>query len=113
MLEKHGRTIVFGGDTAYTKAFARLGRRLSRVDLAILPIGAYDPYIHVHASPEQAWAMGRDLNATYLLPIHHSTFKLSREAVREPITRFLRAAAHDRWRVPITEVGQMWVMPED
>src|SRR5829696_9174694 len=55
LVEKHGRALVFGGDTAYTDAFARLARRGARVDLAVLPIGAYDPYINVHANPEQSW----------------------------------------------------------
>lgn len=113
LLEKRGRTIVFGGDTAYTKSFATLRRRTSRIDLAMMPIGAYDPYIHVHASPEQAWAMGREMNATYMLPIHHATFQLSREPAREPATRLLMAAGFESWRIPITEIGQTWVMPED
>ncbi|MEJ7615811.1 MAG: MBL fold metallo-hydrolase [Pyrinomonadaceae bacterium] len=113
MLEKRGRTIVFGGDTAYTKSFATLRRRTPRIDLAVMPIGAYDPYIHVHASPEQAWAMSREMNATYMLPIHHATFQLSREPVREPVTRLLMAAGAERWRVAVTEIGQTWVMPED
>ena len=58
LVEKHGRAFVFGGDTAYTKAFARLRSRGTRVTLAALPIGAYDPYINVHANPEQSWRDG-------------------------------------------------------
>src|ERR671938_639673 len=41
LVTKNNRALVFGGDTAYTNAFARLRHRLD-VDLAILPIGAYD-----------------------------------------------------------------------
>src|SRR5205823_14255403 len=40
LVEKRGRALVFGGDTAYTNAFARLKRRGVSVALAILPIGA-------------------------------------------------------------------------
>src|SRR5437764_15134896 len=43
LVEKRGRALVFGGDTAYTNAFSRLKRRDVRVELAILPIGAYHP----------------------------------------------------------------------
>src|SRR5918911_1029853 len=71
-VEKRGRAIVFGGDTAYTSAFTRLRRRDAEIVLAILPIGAYDPWIYAHANPEQAWAMSRQMNARYLLPMHHS-----------------------------------------
>lgn len=115
LIEKGDDAILFAGDTAYTHAFARLTReRKGRapVRLAILPIGAYNPYIAVHANPEQAWAMMREMNAEYVLPIHHKTFRLSREPVDEPIGRLLMAAGSDSHRVVATEVGQTWTMPE-
>lgn len=112
LIEKNNHALVFGGDTAYTNAFARLRRR-ARVDLAILPIGAYDPYIYAHANPEQSWAMRREMNAKYILPMHHSTFRLSREPVTEPIKRMLKVAGDESWRVAVTEPGQTWVMPEE
>lgn len=99
LIEKNNHAILFGGDTAYTIAFRRLrtaaaaaAARPQGIDLAIMPIGAYDPYIAVHASPEQAWQMSDEMNAHKLLPIHHSTFKLSREPVDEPLQRLYRAA---------------------
>ena len=55
--------------------------------------------------------MFRALGAEYLLPIHHSTFRLSREPVDEPVRRLLAAAGRERWRVIITEVGQTWSLP--
>jgi L-ascorbate metabolism protein UlaG (beta-lactamase superfamily) len=112
LITKNGRAVVFGGDTAYTHAFVRLRPRL-KIDLAILPIGAYDPYIHAHANPEQAWAMRGQMNATYILPMHHSTFRLSREPVEEPITRLLKAAGDEHWRVALREPGQTWTLPEE
>jgi L-ascorbate metabolism protein UlaG (beta-lactamase superfamily) len=112
LVTKNNRALVFGGDTAYTNAFGRLRHR-AQIDLAIMPIGAYDPYIYVHASPEQAWAMRREMNAKYILPMHHSTFQLSREPAGEPIERMLKAAGRERWRVALTELGQTWVLPED
>ncbi len=110
LLRKHGRTIVFAGDTAYTDALAPLGRR-GRIDLAILPIGAYDPWIYNHASPEQAWQMAKEMGAAHLMPIHHSTFRLSREPLSEPIERLLAAAGPDGHRIVVTEVGGTWTLP--
>ena len=110
LLQKEGRTVLFAGDTAYTDALTPLGRR-ARIDLAILPIGAYDPWIANHASPEQAWAMFKALGAEYVLPVHHSTFRLSREPVDEPIRRFLAAAGSDSWRVVASEIGATATIP--
>ncbi len=112
LLRKHGRTVLFGGDTAYTDAFTPLADR-GHVDLAIFPIGAYDPWVTSHASPEESWRMFKALGADYLLPIHHSTFRLSREPVDEPMRRLLEAAGRERDRVIITEVGQTWSLPEE
>ena len=112
LVEKRGRAIVFGGDTAYTNAFARLKARGARVSLAVLPVGGYDPYINVHANPEQSWRMAREMGAEYLLPMHHSTFRLSREPADEPRRRILAAAGTESWRVALTEIGQTWVLPE-
>src|SRR2546421_451999 len=112
LIEKRGRALVFGGDTAYTRAFARLRGR-TNVVLAMLPIGAYDPYIFAHANPEQAWAMSREMGATYILPMHHSTFRLSREPAGEPIRRMLAVAGPERWRVALTQVGATWRLIED
>jgi L-ascorbate metabolism protein UlaG (beta-lactamase superfamily) len=110
LLQNSGLTVLFAGDTAYTDALTPFGHR-GPIQLAILPIGAYDPWINNHASPEQAWAMFQRLGAEYVLPVHHSTFRLSREPVDEPIRRFLAAAGLERWRVVGTEVGATWSSP--
>ena len=107
LLRKAGRAVLFGGDTAYTDLFNPLRER-GPIDLAILPIGAYDPWVTSHASPEETWRMFRALGATYLLPIHHSTFRLSREPLDEPLRRLLAVAGEERWRVVGSEVGQTW-----
>ena len=110
LLRKAGRTVLFGGDTAYTDVLSR-HRQRGPIDLAILPIGAYDPWIYNHASPEEAWRMSRMVEAEYVLPVHHSTFRLSREPVDEPLRRLAAAAGEERWRVVATEVGASWPMP--
>ena len=81
-----------------------------KVELAILPIGAYDPWIANHASPEQAWRMFQGLGARYLLPVHHSTFRLSREPVEEPLERLRAAAGRESWRIVSPEIGSTWTV---
>jgi L-ascorbate metabolism protein UlaG (beta-lactamase superfamily) len=110
LLRKGTEAVLFAGDTAYTDALTRL-RHQGPIDLAILPIGAYDPWITNHASPEQAWLMFRRLGARYVLPVHHSTFRLSREPLDEPIRRLLAVSGAERSRVVLTNVGETWTMP--
>jgi L-ascorbate metabolism protein UlaG (beta-lactamase superfamily) len=99
-----GRSVLYGGDTAYHTGF----QGIPPVDLAILGIGGYDPYIHAHANPEQAWEMTGHLRADFLLPMHHSTFRLSKEPVGEPLERLLAAAGREAERVVVREVGGLW-----
>jgi L-ascorbate metabolism protein UlaG (beta-lactamase superfamily) len=108
LLSKAGRTVLFAGDTAYTDGFAAYTER--SLDLAILPIGAYDPWIRNHANPEEAWLMGRQMNARHVMPVHHSTFRLSREPMAEPIERFLKAAGDEEWRVVTRKIGETWAL---
>jgi L-ascorbate metabolism protein UlaG (beta-lactamase superfamily) len=104
LLESTTRRILYGGDTAYQELF----KDISRVDLAIMGIGAYDPYIHAHATPEQAWTMANHARADFVLPMHHSTFNLSHEPMREPLERILDAAGSDGQRIAVREPGGTW-----
>ncbi|HYL74803.1 MAG TPA: MBL fold metallo-hydrolase [Bryobacteraceae bacterium] len=107
LIESRRHRVVFGGDTAMTDAF-RVARSSRPVDLAILPIGAYDPWIRSHCNPEQAWRMGADCGAEHLLPVHHQTFRLGREPYFEPVERFVAAAGSRPERVVATRIGQEW-----
>jgi L-ascorbate metabolism protein UlaG (beta-lactamase superfamily) len=104
LIEGDKRRVLYGGDTAYFDGFRDIGK----VDLAVFGIGAYDPYIAAHATPEQAWEMANHVQADRVLPMHHSTFRLGHEPDGEPIERMLTAAGRDVGRVCVREVGGMW-----
>jgi len=105
LIETDARRIVFGGDTAFTDSFRAL-RTSKSVDLAIMPIGAYDPWIAAHCTPEQALTMANDASAEFILPVHHRTFQLSREPNPEPMQRLLAAAASDDRRICVRDFGE-------
>jgi len=105
LVEIGKRRVVFGGDTAYTESFKRL-RSSQPVDLAIMPIGAYDPWIRVHCNPEQAVMMANHVGAEFVLPVHHQTFQLSREPRLEPIQRVLAAMGSASDRICLRSIGQ-------
>ena len=101
---RESRRVLFAGDTAFTDAFDQV----REPDLAIFGIGAYDPWIHAHADPEQVWTMFRTGEGRALLPMHHSTFELSDEPAHEPLERLLRiAGAHERL-VVAHRPGDLW-----
>jgi L-ascorbate metabolism protein UlaG (beta-lactamase superfamily) len=104
-IEVGGHRVLFGGDTAFTDTFRPL--KSSRpFDLAIMPVGAYDPWIHSHCTPEQSWRMANDAGAEFFLPIHHQTFRLSREPYLEPIERICASAGPHGDRVAVHGIGQ-------
>ncbi len=104
-VESHRRRLFFGGDTALTTSFRTLqGRR--PFDLAIMPVGAYNPWIHYHCTPEQAWQMAQEARFEFFLPVHHQTLALSREPYWEPIERLHAIAGRDTDRIAVSGIGQ-------
>ncbi|WP_018383319.1 MBL fold metallo-hydrolase [Wenjunlia vitaminophila] len=92
--EPGGHRLYFAGDTGYGPWFTEIGRRYPGVDLALLPIGAYEPrwFLRaVHTDPDEAVRACLDLGARRMVPMHWGTFLLSREPVMEPLHR-VRAA---------------------
>jgi L-ascorbate metabolism protein UlaG (beta-lactamase superfamily) len=109
VLERGGKRLAYFGDTARTPA-QRLGSR-GPIDLAIAPIGAYQPWIHAHCNPEEAVAMANEAGAHSVMPVHHQTFKLSWEPMDEPIQRFTKALQKTPERIALKEIGQTFVLP--
>jgi len=104
------RRIIFAGDTAMTENFAEL-RRHGAIDVAIMSIGAYNPWIQSHCTPEQAVQMANAAGARFIVPVHHQTFRLSFEPFREPIERFETALRKTPERIALREIGETFVLP--
>jgi L-ascorbate metabolism protein UlaG (beta-lactamase superfamily) len=71
-----------------------------------MPIGAYDPYIYNHCTPEQAVKMADAAGSRLFVPIHHQTFRLSEERFNEPIERAEAALVKEHDRLAVREVGE-------
>jgi L-ascorbate metabolism protein UlaG (beta-lactamase superfamily) len=97
--------VIFGGDTALTDSFRAL-HSARPYHLAIMPVGAYNPWIRAHCTPEQAWKMANEAGARYVLPVHHQTFQLGNEEYREPLERLLEAAGKEIERVAVRSIGE-------
>lgn len=95
---ERGNKIYFGGDTGYGPFFKETRERLGAPDLALIPIGAYQPRWFmkiVHVDPGEALQAFQDLGARHMLPIHWGTYDLADEALDRPIAE-LRERAGDR-----------------
>ncbi len=89
------KRVYFAGDTAYHDTlFKQLRQTIGPVDVALVPIGAYEPHnlmADVHTNPEQAVQLARDMGARVLVGMHWGSIVLSTEPPFEPPLRF-RAA---------------------
>jgi L-ascorbate metabolism protein UlaG (beta-lactamase superfamily) len=87
LLEAQGRRLLFAGDSGQGDHWAAIKARLGAPDLALLPIGAYEPrwmMAPVHMNPEEAVAAHISLGAQRSLGMHFGTFRLTDEAIDAP-----------------------------
>ena len=112
VVEDGTRRFYHTGDTGYFGGFAEIGRRFGPIDLAAVPIGAYEPQamMHtVHVNPEEAVQIALDVGAKAVLATHYGTFDLADEPVDEPPRRFAAEATRRgigperAWVIPIGE----------
>lgn len=90
VIQHAGWTVYFCGDSGYGSHFKEIGGRFSRIDVALLPIGAYDPRWFMqpmHVDPEEAVQAHVDLGSRQSSAMHHGTFQLTDEPIDQPVER--------------------------
>jgi len=107
--------VYFAGDTGFHPEFPAIGQRYGPFDLALIPIGAYDPRWFmrpVHLDADEAVQVALDLRAAHpshpggaVVPIHWGTFKLTDEPLNEPPRRALEA-----WSRAGLDRDQLWLL---
>lgn len=104
--------IFFAGDTGFSSHFQAIEEKLGKMDVAILPIGAYEPRWFMkehHMNPEEAVLVHNQLKADLSIAMHYGTFQLTDEGIDDPITDLKESlkrhnVADDRFIAP--ENGQ-------
>ena len=94
LIEAAGRRILFAGDSGYGPHFREIATRLSPIDLALLPIGAYEPrwfMKDIHMNPAEAVQAHLDLAARRSIAMHFGTFQLTPEGIDEPVRELAKA----------------------
>jgi L-ascorbate metabolism protein UlaG (beta-lactamase superfamily) len=83
-----GATVYFAADSGWCPHFAEIAARFPRIDLALLPIGAYEPRLFMrtqHMDPEEAVEAHRVLRPRQSIGMHFGTFAgLTDEAIDAP-----------------------------
>jgi L-ascorbate metabolism protein UlaG (beta-lactamase superfamily) len=112
VLTAPGVRLYFAGDTGYGDWFGQIGARYSGIDLALMPVGAYEPRWFMrpmHVNPEEAVRACDDLGARRMATMHWGTFVLSAEPLLAPIEEAAKAWAtagrprEDLWDLAVGE----------
>ncbi len=80
--------VLFAGDSGAGSHWTAIRERLGPPDLALLPIGAYEPRWMmgpVHMDPVEAVQAHRNLGARQSVGMHFGTFQLTDEAIDAPV----------------------------
>jgi L-ascorbate metabolism protein UlaG (beta-lactamase superfamily) len=116
VLDGGRRRVLFAGDTGFDEGrpFRRIAARHPRMDVALLPIGAYEPRWFMraqHMDPDDAVQALGILQARQALGYHWGTFRLTNEGAERP-ARDLAAALAARSVAPrrflAMQPGQVW-----
>jgi L-ascorbate metabolism protein UlaG (beta-lactamase superfamily) len=88
------KSVYFAGDTGFNhQQFEDIKNKFSKIDVALLPIGAYKPdsFRNVHMNPEEAVKASLILGSKINIPIHYGTFILSLEDYTDPLADLSQA----------------------
>lgn len=105
-------SLLFAGDTGLSKDFDDIAKRFGRFDLALLPIGAYEPRWFMqaqHVDPAQAVQIHRIVRADKSIAIHWGTFVMADESLDEPpkaLAQALQEAAIPTDRFVTLKLGE-------
>ena len=87
MIEKDGKRIYYGGDSAHGSHFNVVGELFKNIDVALIGAGAYAPawfMAPMHQNPYDAVKAFHATRAKTFIPFHYGTFDLSDEPIGEP-----------------------------
>ena len=94
VIEANENRIFFAGDTGYADHFKDIGNKYGHFDLALIPIGAYEPRWFMrpyHVNPDEAVKIHMDVRATQSVGMHWGTFILTDEPLDEPPAKLAEA----------------------
>jgi L-ascorbate metabolism protein UlaG (beta-lactamase superfamily) len=94
MLQASAGQILFAGDSAAGPHWGDIRARLGSPDIALLPIGAYEPrwfMAGAHVNPHEAVQAHIALGARRSIGMHFGTFQLTDESIDAPLEALINA----------------------
>jgi len=110
IIKSKNRTLFFAGDTAMDAHFAEIKQKCTPIDIALLPIGAYEPKEIMkdnHMNPQEALESAKILGVKEMIPYHYATFKLTEEPIGEPHSWIKRLSIDSKIDISILDVGEI------
>ena len=117
VLSAGGHRIYFVGDSGYGEHFPEIGRRVRDIDLALIPIGAYEPrwfMRRAHVNPAEAVQVHLDVKPRQSIGMHFGTFQLTDEPIDDPpaaLREALRAQGVGEHEFTIPKFGETSFVP--
>lgn len=97
VLRSKDKTLLFAGDTGYSKHFKDIRDAVGNIDVCLLPIASYHSeesptwYRYVHMTPEDAITAATDLNCKTVIPwgYGNASWGMGDKSSHAPLLRFL------------------------
>lgn len=100
----------FAGDTGYNRIqFREIGDKYGPIDIAAIPIGAYEPrwfMKNFHVQPEESIFIHKDIKSKKSIGMHFGTFVLTTEPLDEPESRIKKIISEDQL------INDQFIIPE-
>ncbi|MDB6125818.1 MAG: hypothetical protein JWQ71_4811 [Pedosphaera sp.] len=116
LLQRNKIKIYFAGDSGYEQHFKEVKEKVGIIDVAFLPIGAYEPrwfMKDIHLNPQEAVQAYLDLGTPQGIGMHFGTFHLTDEGIDEPqqaLAEALRVNGIDTHHFRTLEFGETFIL---
>jgi L-ascorbate metabolism protein UlaG (beta-lactamase superfamily) len=111
LITRNNKNILFGGDTAFMNKWEILKDK--EIEMAIVPIGAYNPWRRNHCNPEEALMMADKIKAKHFIPIHCNTFDQGQEPREEPIKWLKASIANYNVKLGLDKIGETFALTNE
>lgn len=108
VFESTKHTAYYTGDTGYGDHFKEIYEKFGDIDLMILENGQYDDsWEAIHMLPPQGIQACKDVNASWIIPVHWATFSLGYHPWDDPIKQITKLASEEGLNIATPLIGDI------